>query len=353
VTAVHQFLPTLIPGDAIGHHVLELRTLLRDAGVHSEIYAAEIDRDLRREARPYAQYPGGPDDVLLYHASTGSPMAAFVAARPEPKVVDYHNVTPGSFFDGWDPVQAIRLRDARAEIASLVRSAVVVVAHSRFSARDVHAWGHPDPVIAPVLGASFLEAAGVPDGSRARGDARDPEWLFVGRRAPNKAQHQLIKALALHRRLHGGAELHLVGRASPVAYGEALGRLAERAGVRDAVHVYDVVAPAALVERYRSADVFVSASAHEGYGLPLLEAMRFGVPVVARAAGAVPETAGGAALLVPGDSAAALAVAAHRVLSDTALRSAMVAAGRARVSAVGGTDAYRGVLERILVRHRR
>jgi glycosyltransferase involved in cell wall biosynthesis len=347
VTAIHQFVPTLTRGDAIGHHVLELRDVLRGMGVRSEIFAAEIHPDVASDARPYREYTGrdGPAG-LLYHGSTASPIVTFLADRPEPKLVDYHNVTPAAFFTGWDPVQAMRLRAARGEIAALVRAAPLVIAHSRFSARDVAAWGHRDPTVAPVLGGSFLDPdpAG-PDAAPAGGDDRPegPSWLFVGRRAPNKAQHRLVDALVIFRRIYGiGAHLHLVGADAPRAYGDALTRLAAAAGVADAVHVHDALSAAELAALYRRADVFVSASVHEGYCVPVLEAMHFGVPVVARAAAAVPETAGGAAVLVPGDSASMLAVAVHRVLSDPALRDELVAAGRARVAALaGGHDVYR------------
>jgi glycosyltransferase involved in cell wall biosynthesis len=353
VTAVHQFVPTLVRGDAVGHHVLELQTLLRGLGVDSEVFAAEIDPALAAAARPYREFTGDPGATLLYHASTASPVAAFLATRPEPKVVDYHNVTPPDFFTGWDPPQATRLRAARREIASLVRDAALVITHSRFSARDVDGWSGTDVTVLPVLGASFLDDTAAPPEAPLRADGREAIWLFVGRCAPNKAQHRLIEALVIHGRSYGGrVRLRLVGAGSPPAYRDALERLAAAAGVADAVELHDSVPAATLASWYREADVFVSASAHEGFCVPVLEAMRFGLPVVARAAGAVPETAGGAAVLVPGDSASALAVAAERVHADPALADRLAAAGRARVATVlgGGHDAYRATFATYLGR---
>ena len=148
-----------------------------------------------------------------------------------------------------------------------------------------------------MLGASFLapDAADArePATARAATPQRRAVWLFVGRLAPNKAQEQLIKALAIFGRTYDlPAELHLVGSGTPPAYRDALVRLAAAAGVGDAVHFHEGVSAEALASMYETADVFVSASAHEGFCVPVLEAMRFGLPVVARAAGAVPETAG-------------------------------------------------------------
>jgi glycosyltransferase involved in cell wall biosynthesis len=353
VTAVHQFVPTLVPGDAVGHHVLELQTLLRALGVDSEVFAAEIDPELAGAAHPYDEFTGDPGATLLYHASTASPVAAFLAGRPEPKVVDYHNVTPPEFFTGWDPPQATRLRAARREIATIARDAALVITHSHFSARDVDGWGRADAMVLPVLGASFLAGAPGPPARAARAGTSEATWLFVGRCAPNKAQHRLIEALVIHRRSYGGrVRLRLVGAASPLAYRDALERLAAAAGVADAVEFHDSVPAATLASWYREADVFVSASAHEGFCVPVLEAMRFGLPVVARAAGAVPETAGGAAVLVPGDSASTLAVAAERVHADPALADRLATAGRARVETVlgGGHDAYRAAFASYLGR---
>ncbi len=354
--AIHQFVPTVTRRDAIGHHVLELRDVIRSLDVASEIFAVEVHSNLDHEVRPYQEYTAsdGPT-ALLYHAATTSVLAEFLMRRPEPKVVDYHNITPARFFTGWDPGHAVAVRDARREIAAIVRTADLVFTHSRFSGRDVEAWGYSNPIVAPVLGATFLDPAVVDDGAPAV--AKDPVrgrnavWLFVGRLAPNKAQEQLIKALAIFRRTYAlPAELHLVGSATPPAYRDALVRLAAAAGVADAVHFHEAVPGEDLATMYRTADVFVSASAHEGYCVPVVEAMRFGLPVVARAAGAVPETSGGAAVLVPGDSASTLAVAVHRVLDEPALAGRLAAAGRARAAVLMAQerDSYRDGLRALV-----
>jgi glycosyltransferase involved in cell wall biosynthesis len=357
VSAIHQFVPTITRRDAIGHHVLELRDLLRSLGVASEIYAAEVHADVADAVRPYQEYVTEDDrTALLYHAATISPLASYLTQRPEPTIVDYHNVTPAEFFTGWDAGHAGSLRAARREIGEIVRTADLVIAHSRFSGRDIEGWGHAHPIIAPVLGASFLADPGEPAAPRAARASRERpvEWLFVGRLAPNKRQEQLVKALAIFRRTYGlPAVLHLVGSASPRAYGDAVARLAHDAGVSDVVHFHEDISAEALAKRYRSADVFVSASAHEGYCVPVVEALRFGVPVVARAAGAIPETAGGAAVLVPGAGASRLAVGVHRVVTDGALAAALAAAGRDRAAVLAARerndyrDALRPMIERL------
>jgi glycosyltransferase involved in cell wall biosynthesis len=346
VTAIHQLLPTFTHRDAIGQHALELRAVLRELGARSEIYAMEVHPDLAGEAERFdgSVHLDG-TAALVYHASTSSPMADILRRRSEPLVVDYHNVTPDRFYVGWDPAQAARLRAARREIAPVVGRAEQIITHSRFSARDLEAWSPIAPTIAPVLGPSSHRGDAVDDTHRAGGPDAST-WLFVGRLAPNKQQHRLVEALAVHRRTYGGAaQLHLVGSASPRSYADAIQQLATGAGVGDGVHLHDGLAADDLARLYRRADVFVSASAHEGYCVPLVEAMSFGVPVVARPAGAVAETVTGAAVLVPGGDASSLAAAVHRVLVDATLRARMVQAGRARARehSLDARDVYRSV----------
>jgi glycosyltransferase involved in cell wall biosynthesis len=215
-------------------------------------------------------------------------------------------------------------------------------------------------VVVPVL--VDLEALAVPgDGGVARRLAQAKaggggDWLFVGRLTPNKCQHEVVKAFAVYRRVFDRrARLWLVGGSSSPRYGAALEKLVAALGLGGAVTVTGSVSQAALVSYYRAADVFVCLSQHEGFCVPLLEAMWHRVPVVALASSAVPETLGSAGVLLPGRSessgaggggaaggagggagggragAALVAAAVDRVLGDASLRDALVARGVARV----------------------
>ena len=108
--AVHQFVPALIARDATGSHTLLLRQALRDAGWRSEIFAEATHDELLGETLPIDAYRGlaAPGDVLVYQFSTSSAVADFLAERPEPLVLDYHNVTRPALYGGWDPVSAAR-----------------------------------------------------------------------------------------------------------------------------------------------------------------------------------------------------------------------------------------------------
>ena len=164
--------------------------------------------------------------------------------------------------------------------------------------------------------------------AKARGGA---DLLFVGRIVPSKGQHELVKALWAYRRLYDpAARLHLVGGSSSFAYLKALRGFIAELGLADAVRITGDVSDAALAAYFAAADVYLSLSAHEGFGVPLVEAMAAGVPVVARRVGAVAETVGDAALVLAGTDPSYVAAAVHRVRTDV---DATRAVGRRRDSA--------------------
>lgn len=340
VGAVHQFISTLAPGDAVSHHTLEVRRLLRDLGLESEIYARQRLYEMNARARPFRDYDGrrAPGEtMLLYQAAIGSVIADFVARRPEGKIVNYHNLTPPEYFLVWEPHVAMELEVGRRQIAGLAADAVAAVCDSSFNEADAKAMGYERTAVAPILldlsGFDGEVDAATLDRLAAAKHQGGADWLFVGRLAPNKAQHDLVKALAVNRRIYDPrARLHLVGGPSSETYGRALRGYVAALDLDGVVTLSGSVPQAVLAAHYQAADVFVCASEHEGFCIPLLEAMHHRVPVVAYRAGAVPETLGGAGLLVGRKDAATLAGAVARVLDDRDLRGRLVDAGTERIA---------------------
>src|SRR5262245_56480051 len=145
MTAIHQFVPTLAPRDAVGLHYLAVQATLRDAGYRSDIYAYEAKDEYARLASPFASFAGasnGEPVWLLYHSSIGSPVADFVARRDEPLIVDYHNVTPASFFARWEPAIAAMLMKGRRQLADLETRATLGIADSAFNAEELTRLGY-------------------------------------------------------------------------------------------------------------------------------------------------------------------------------------------------------------------
>jgi glycosyltransferase involved in cell wall biosynthesis len=346
--AIHQFIPTLAPRDAIGAHTLQVRALLRDMGFGSEIFAGEAQSEMASEAHPYRQFGGERHrgrhqhrSWLLYQSSIGSPVGDFVAGCPEPKLVNFHNVTPSAYLEAWDPEVAQATALGHQQLVELAPDVMLAIAVSRFNRGELTEAGFRSTAVAPLLidlgsgrgdGDGDADAATVERlmAARRTGGA---DLLFVGRIAPHKAQHDLIKALAAYRQAYDPkARLHLVGGVSSPAYRRALDRFVADLGLAEAVDMPGSVTDDQLAAYYRSADVFVCCSDHEGFCVPLLEAMHHELAIVAFGAAAVPETVGVAGVVLPAKGPALVAAAVHRVVDDTALRAVLLDAGRARLA---------------------
>ena len=339
--AVHQFLPDLSPGDATSNHTLAVQRELRDMGLASEVYTHTTHPSLRERTRPYQSYVAVPGrgERLLYHLSIGSVVADFLLAREEPLLVDYHNLTPGEFFAGWDPPVVYGQTWGRRQLGELAARAELGLADSSFNRSELVDAGCRQAVVVPILFDTDALAADVDAAAlerlQAAKAAGGTDWLFVGRMVPNKAQHDVVKAFAAYRRLFDpAARLHLVGGTSVPAYADAVARFVDALGLGGAVDLAGPVPPGVLAAHYRSADAFVCLSEHEGFCVPLLEAMHHEVPIVALGAAAVPETLGGGGLVLPDKSPVTVAAAVHRVLGDAALRARLADAGRARLGAL-------------------
>ncbi len=326
---INQFTPTFEPG-AVGAHTLAVRDVLRAAGHTSEIFASEIDDAwadraayLLRDAR------GTHADVIMYQMAIGSVVADAVLARAEPIVVNHHNLTPMRYIAGWQPVAAHGVAWGRGQLRELAARAVLGIADSGYNEADLIESGFTRTTVVPIL----LDLASL-DVEPAAAPARTGAvtWLFVGRLAPNKAQHDIVKAFAAYRRFHNAdARLHLVGGGREDSYARTLERFIHALGLDDAVTLTGGVSPAELAAHYRAADVFVVCSEHEGFCVPLLEAMHHRVPIVAYATTAVPETLGDAGLLLDVKDPCTVAAAVEHVVSDTALRAQLIEAGARRV----------------------
>lgn len=339
--AIHQFIPTFAPRDAIGTHALHVQRILRGMGLESEIYAEGIVDRRSRRAHPYRAFARrkatGDRTWLLYQLSTGSAVAEFVHARPEPKLVNYHNVTTAELFAPWEPHVAVECREGRRQLRQLAPLVDLGVAVSAYNEAELRDAGYRSTAVAPVL--VDLEASGLePDPATAARLASDragggADWLFVGRVAPHKCQHDVVRAFAVYRRVYDPtARLHLVGGAGSHAYVTMLERYVAALGLAGAVWMPGSVSAEALLAHFGAADVFVCLSEHEGFCVPVIEAMRLCVPVVAYAAAAVPETVADAGVLLEEKDPLTVAAAVHRVVSDGALRSRLVAAGNRRAA---------------------
>ncbi len=334
--AVHQLVSNFDVADAISNHVRALRRLLRSWGYASEVYAQYRHASLVHDAHFFTAYrrAAGPDDVVLFHFSIGSDVTSFFAGLPGRRVLVYHNVTPAEYFVGVNARVADRCRRGRWELARLRGVTELALGVSEFNRGELEAAGFRRTGVLPIL-VDWEQYAHPPvpglAGACADGGTT---LLFVGRIAPNKRIEDLLKTFYFYRRLDPRSRLVVVGSAVDTeSYLAGCQKLAAELGVLDHVVFPGAVSQAELCTYYRAATAFLCLSEHEGFCVPLLEAMHFDLPVVAFAAAGVPETLGGAGLLVAEKDFPAIAEALHRVATDPALRAAVIAGQRARLPA--------------------
>ena len=339
---IHQFVPMLHRGDAVGRHTLRLRDVLVARGIRSQIYVEMDDPETASETRPFARYAdeAEPGDVLVYQFATASAIASWLRERSETLVVNYHNVTPPEFYAPWDNGMARHQLRAQLELRALAPRSALGLAVSAFNEAELRAAGFATTAVVPpaaIVPAGTDTGTGGPNGTgptdrRARAGAR---WICVGRLAPNKAIEYAIMALLVTRAHHDPeATLEVVGRPVVPSYTEALHRFVDEVGLHDAVTFHGALSDAELAAGMAASDVLVLTSQHEGFGVPVIEAMTHGVPVVANRVGALPEVVGDGGLLVDATDPSALAGAVTSVLGEPSLRENLAQAARRRVGAL-------------------
>lgn len=355
---VNQIVVAAAPGDAVTTSALEYRSLLRRVGP-SEIFAQHVDPALAGDIHElpwYHQLDRGSrrptDDLIIFHGSIGAPeVFSFIMARPERVVLVYHNVSPAPMYHPYDPAFAGLLETGRRDIARLAGKVLMALAPSAYNAFELVAMGYRDVRICPLV-VDVEQLRSLEPDVRVTEEllAHDgPVLLYVGTLLPHKSPERLVKAFhVLSTYLQPDAQLLLVGASRSAAYRRRLDTF-----VRDlnlpGLRIVGSVSEEAKATYYRRADVFVTASSHEGFCVPPVEAMGFEVPVVARGCAAIPETLDGAGVVVPPEEGSLLfAEAVERVLTDEELRHDLVSKGTKRLDAFQPEDARASFLRHIL-----
>ena len=338
---IDQIMTGYADGDAISNEAVTLRRIFRNWGHESEIYAdpACVSPTLRHDCRALADYRGRPNDICLHHYGIASTAADVFLAATARKIIVYHNITPAEFFDGFDDGVAARLRRARTALPAIARGADAVWTVSQYNADELQATGVPNVHVFPLVFASdppTLEPD--PMISRKFSDSLT-NILFVGRIAPNKCIEDLIQAFAwYHLAINPFSRLIIVGSmwSSPRYYT----MLRMLIGDLDLEHVCfeGFASTPGLLAYYQLADLYVSTSVHEGYCLPLVEAMSHDVPVIARAIGGTPEAMDGAGVLYEDLAPVELGALFERVLTDAALRQTVLTSQRQRIQRAASRD---------------
>ncbi|MDG2111783.1 MAG: glycosyltransferase family 4 protein [Actinomycetota bacterium] len=349
--AVHQLVPTITPRDAVGNHTFRLREVLRGLGYDSEIFAMFRHGDVIDDTHLVDQLP--PDaDGLIYQFSIGSPLAERWANYGGRRIMNYHNITPIELVGKWDGLLNAEVRLGREQMELYAETCEHAICDSDFNRSELDALGYASTETVPVL---FDVADAKPDKaviSAMKRKRRGLQILFVGRIAPNKAHHDLVAIVRTLRDVYGNdAHLHVVGTDGPPTYRKVVDDIVAHADMAEHITFHGSVSQEALVAFYQAADVFCCVSDHEGFCVPVIEAMHHGLPVVAYDCTAVGGTVGYGGLLLANKHPLTVATALHRVADDSALHRRMSEAGRRRAAdfAVDRTRAhFADSLQRVL-----
>jgi glycosyltransferase involved in cell wall biosynthesis len=324
-----------------------MRDAFRAWGHEADVYALELDADLAGDGRKFEEWrPGSRDDVVILHFALPSPLTAALREHRGRRVLLHHNITPPEFFRGWDEELRRICVIGREELESLVGHVDLGLADSEFNRQELEALGFARTGVLPIyLDFRRYREAPNPVLRRFLEDGRT-NILFVGRVVPNKRHDDLIRLASYWKRfISPDVRLVLIGkRPRRREYMDALQSLFFEEGFTPAEVLFaGHVEHDDLLASYAAAQVFVSMSEHEGFGVPLVESMLMRVPVVAYRCTAVADTLGEAGIQFGEKRLAEMAEAAHLLTTDAALR-ARVLTGQDRRLAAFAPDAVLGAL---------
>jgi glycosyltransferase involved in cell wall biosynthesis len=348
---VNQWVPAAHKGDAIGDSARRVRALLREMGHQSDLYAMTMDDDLRGDVIDWTEPGATRGDLTIFHFALVSPMTPAFARLNSGRVLQYHNVTPAHFFAGYDAGIYRLAMLGREDLKSLVGHTEQALGDSEYNRKELEELGFSNTGVFPIAvdTARITNAPRRPALEEVLNEEGWTNFLFVGRIVPNKKIEDHIK-LAEHYKRYVDEQYRFVfvGKtdATPKYYA-AIRALLERYRMPQGRFIFTGPVPDEdLATYYRTASVYISLSEHEGFCVPLLEAMAADVPVLAYSAAAVPDTLGGAGVqFAPKDLEYAAELLGELAYNDS-LRRQVIAGQRTRLADYGD-DRIRRELERL------
>ncbi len=340
MSRVDQVLDGFVPGDAVSREALALRAHLRALGYKSDIFALpeHTAPDGQADARPIAELGARAPDAVILHYAVASPVVEFWRRGPFRRLLLYHNITPAEWFRPYDSALAAQLEAGRRALPDLLPAADALAAVSSFNADELGALSSAPVRVMPLASAAAPQPPADPAWTARLSDGFT-NILHVGRLAPNKCLEELIEAFVwYHRGFNPHSRLILAGSDRCCSRYATWLRMLIVEWQAENVWVAGFLSESQLAAAYGTASLVISVSRHEGFCAPLLDAARVGIPVLARAAGGIPEAVGPGALLFDEASPRELAALIHLATCDSRLRSVIAQGQRDRLAELDRRD---------------
>jgi glycosyltransferase involved in cell wall biosynthesis len=334
---INQWVPAAHRGDAIGDSARRVRDMLRAAGHQSDLYALTMDEELRGDVRLMSDWDSRLGEVTIFHFALASPMTEAFAGVRGVRILQYHNITPAHFFAPYDPGLFRLAALGRRELSTLVGRVDVALGDSEFNRQELESLGFQRTGVLPIAVNTdrITRAPRRPALEKVLADGLI-NFLFVGRIVPNKRIEDHIRLAEVYKRnVDSYYRFIFVGRYDglPRYYAQVRALIDRYQMLPERFWFTGPVPDEDLAAFYRWADVYISLSEHEGFCVPLVEAMAADVPVLAYAAGAVPETLGGAGVLFTPKDLELAAEAMGMLVYERAFRESVLEGQRERLAA--------------------
>ena len=287
---INQFTPSITIGDGVSHSLFYTQRLLLELGIESVIFSDQIDERLHESVKHIDTYRDCESNILIYHHSIGHKNHDLIMSFKDKKILVYHNITPAHFFPN-----AKNLFDActlgRMQAQSSKNFFVASYTDSDYNTKELLSFGYRQVETIPILKDFHGLDLSSFHAKISNQNENTYNILHVGRIVSNKAQHELINIV--YGMLQLGVydvKLFLVGGISELAYENYLRRLVDNLSLSQNIEFCGKVDDDTLIGYYKNCDLFLTLSNHEGFCIPLVEAMLFDVPVLAYAAGGINTT---------------------------------------------------------------
>ena len=330
--AIHQLLPDFVNADAISNQAIAIRDYLRQLGYSSEIFCKRRAELLANEALLLDDVQPEASAALVYHYGIGSDVTALAVSHPGPRGLVYHNITPSEYFAPYRPGFSWMLDVGRVTLKRLAPRFQISVGDSAYNAAELASYGFKSPCVLPII--IDPDRWNIEPDHKLLDRLQDgrTNLLFTGRIAPNKKQDQLIEAFDHYRDFDPTARLIIAGEWRALdPYCEYVADKCRQLGLEEHVELAGQIDESQLLAYYQTAQLYWSASEHEGFGAPLVEAMWFDVPVLALGESAVPETLANAGMpYSKSESLENVATRAYQLIHDKVLRRDVIEKQRLR-----------------------